>query len=63
VYDADGDKLQKIVTDHTASSAKTTTTSYINNFVYDADTLKYILTGEGRIRPLSPTQGVYSDAC
>ncbi|MGH2644800.1 MAG: DUF6443 domain-containing protein, partial [Chitinophagaceae bacterium] len=51
VYDAGGDKLQKIVTDNTVSPAKTTTTNYCDGFVYNTDTLLYILTGEGRLRP------------
>lgn len=62
VYDADGDKLQKIVTDNTVSPSKITTTNYCDGFVYNssspsgggqvgADTLLYILTGEGRLRP------------
>ncbi|TAM94746.1 MAG: hypothetical protein EPN39_16760 [Chitinophagaceae bacterium] len=51
VYDADGDKLQKIVTDNTVSPSKLTTTNYCDGFVYNSDTLLYILTGEGRLRP------------
>jgi RHS repeat-associated protein len=54
IYDAHGNKLQKIVTDNTASPARTTTTSYIGGFVYQNDTLQYIGDEEGKIRPLHP---------
>lgn len=52
IYDADGNKLQKIVTDNTVNPIKTATTSYINGFVYNDDTLEYFPTEEGRIRPI-----------
>ncbi|TAM96464.1 MAG: hypothetical protein EPN39_13610 [Chitinophagaceae bacterium] len=61
VYDATGDKLQKIVTDNTVSPARTTTTDYIDGFEYlssstsgegqaGADTLQFFPTEEGRVR-------------
>jgi RHS repeat-associated protein len=51
VYDADGNKLEKVVTDQTVTPNKITTTNYCDGFVYNSDTLLYMLTGEGRIRP------------
>jgi hypothetical protein len=45
-YDAAGAKLKKT----TVEGAKTTTTLYINNFVYQNDTLQFISTEEGRAR-------------
>jgi hypothetical protein len=48
VYDADGNKLQKIFTPE--GSSITTVTSYINGFVYKGDDLQYINFEEGRIR-------------
>jgi hypothetical protein len=50
VYDAAGDKLQKIVTDNTTSPAKITTTDYIDGFEYNNDTLQFFPTEEGRVR-------------
>ena len=54
VYDARGNKLQKITTDNTTSPVKTTTTTYVGGFVYLNDTLQYIGDEEGKIRPLHP---------
>ena len=51
VYDADGNKLQLIFTPD-GGNAKTTT--YINEFVYQGDSLSYINFEEGRIRLLTP---------
>lgn len=48
VYDADGNKLQKIFTPEGSSTP--TTTTYINGFVYSGDNLQYIDFEEGRIR-------------
>ena len=53
IYDADGNKLRKIYTPEGSSTS--TTTTYINEFVYrttgtNADTLQYINFEEGRIR-------------
>jgi RHS repeat-associated protein len=51
MYDASGNKLQKIVKDMAVSPNKTTTTNYVGVFNYVNDTLLYILQEEGRIRP------------
>ncbi len=51
VYDAEGTKWQKIVTDQTKTPAILTTTTYIDGFIYSNDTLQYLTTGEGRARP------------
>ena len=48
VYDADGNKLQKIFT--AQGSTTPVTTSYINDYVYVGDSLQYINFEEGRIR-------------
>jgi RHS repeat-associated protein len=45
-YDAGGNKLKKT----TVEGSNTTTTLYINNFVYQNDTLQFIGTEEGRVR-------------
>ena len=61
VYDASGMKLQKITTDNTLSPAKITTTTYIDNNVFQSttatnnntpinDTLQYFGMEEGRVR-------------
>ncbi|WP_436488155.1 DUF6443 domain-containing protein [Chitinophaga sp. ARDCPP14] len=49
-YDATGNKLRKIVIDNTLTPAKTTTTDYINGFVYQNDTLQFLSHEEGRVR-------------
>ncbi|MBV8256060.1 MAG: hypothetical protein JO154_25920 [Chitinophaga sp.] len=49
-YDAGGNKLRKVVTDNTGSSAKITTTDYIAGMVYQNDTLQFAGHEEGRIR-------------
>ncbi len=60
-YDATGTKLYKTTVDNTASPAKTTLTTYIGGFVYQAnspstggpvaaDTLQFIFQEEGKIR-------------
>ncbi|WP_438939972.1 DUF6443 domain-containing protein [Chitinophaga hostae] len=49
-YDATGNKQKKIVTDNTGSTAKVTTTDYINSFVYENDTLEFVGHEEGRAR-------------
>ena len=51
IYDADGNKLQRKFTPETGT-AKTTT--YINEFVYQDDSLSFINFEEGRIRVLTP---------
>ena len=48
VYDAGGNKLQKIFTPESGGTAKTTT--YINEFIYEGDNLQYINFEEGRLR-------------
>lgn len=50
IYDALGNKLQKIVTDKTVTPEKITTTNYTNGFLYENDVLKQISHEEGRIR-------------
>ena len=45
-YDATGNKLKKT----TVEGSKTTTTLYINNFVYQNDTLQFVGHEEGRTR-------------
>jgi RHS repeat-associated protein len=47
MYDAAGVKLQKIVT----QDASTASTDYVGSFVYNAGSLQYIMTSEGRIVP------------
>ena len=65
VYDAAGNKLQKIVTDNTTSPARTVVTNYVDGFVYQssspsgggevgADTLQFLSTEEGRVRYIAP---------
>ncbi|GAA4314378.1 hypothetical protein GCM10023143_25200 [Compostibacter hankyongensis] len=48
-YDAVGNKLRKTVT-QTMSPVKTTTTDYLEKFVYQQDTLQFLPTEEGRVR-------------
>lgn len=52
IYDAEGNKLQKIFTPSSGSAAITTT--YINQFVYQGNDVQYINNEEGRIRVLQP---------
>ncbi len=60
VYDAEGNKLQKIFTPQTGTAI---TTTYINEFVYQGDALQYINFEEGRIRVMTPvSQGNGYDA-
>ncbi|RAJ77304.1 RHS repeat-associated protein [Chitinophaga dinghuensis] len=49
-YDAAGNKLKKTVTDRTVSPEKTVVTDYISGFVYQNDSLQFMLHEEGRIR-------------
>lgn len=51
VYDANGNKLQKI---YTPESGTAVTTIYINEFVYRGNDLQYINFEEGRIRVIQP---------
>jgi RHS repeat-associated protein len=57
VYSSDGEKLQRTFTPETGTA---TTTTYINQFVYQAmgtgaDVLSYINFEEGRLRVVTPT--------
>jgi RHS repeat-associated protein len=49
-YNADGNKIRKITVDNTLTPAKTTTTLYIGNGVYENDVLQFIGHEEGRVR-------------
>jgi len=49
-YDANGNKLRKIVTDNTSGQQKITTTDYINGLVYQNNVLQFIGHEEGRVR-------------
>ncbi len=61
VYDADGTKLQKIFTPENGTA--TVTTTYINEFVYIQNDVKYINFEEGRLRVIQPvSQGNGYDA-
>ena len=51
VYDAAGNKLQKITVDNTVSPAKITTTLYLFG-TYENDVLQFLPMEEGRIRPV-----------
>lgn len=57
-YDASGIKLRKIVNDN---SAGTTTTMYVNGFVYVNDVLQFMLQEEGRIRVNTAGNGYVFD--
>src|SRR5699024_4903526 len=68
VYDATGNKLQKIVTDNTASPSRTVVTNYVDGFIYhhigssSQDTLQFFATENGRVRYIPPygtTAGSY----
>lgn len=67
VYDAEGNKLQKIFTPE-VSGGQAITTTYINEFVYKEDALQYINFEEGRLRVITPVSqatnygGVTTDA-
>ncbi|WP_188316091.1 DUF6443 domain-containing protein [Chitinophaga agrisoli] len=50
LYDAMGNKLQKVVTDNTGGQSKTIITDYIDGFVYQNDTLQFLSHEEGRVR-------------
>jgi len=54
-YDAAGNKLKKTVVDNTVTPSKTTSTDYINGFVYENDTLRFAGHEEGRIRVVYKT--------
>ena len=50
-YDALGNKLQKVTVDSTTGTPTTTTTLYLDGAEYVNDTLQFLSTEEGRIRP------------
>ncbi|RFS24663.1 hypothetical protein DVR12_05525 [Chitinophaga silvatica] len=50
VYDAEGNKIKKVVTDKTSNPVKTTTTNYSNGLVFENDSLKFFGHEEGRVR-------------
>jgi len=52
VYDAEGNKLQKVYTPVGGATSKTTT--YINQFVYEENNVAYINFEEGRVRVIQP---------
>jgi RHS repeat-associated protein len=49
-YDWGGNKLKKVTVDNSVSPSVTTTTTYLNGFVYQNDTLQFLGHEEGRIR-------------
>ena len=49
-YDAFGNKIRKVTVDNSVTPSLTTTTLYLNAFVYQNDTLQFISHEEGRIR-------------
>jgi RHS repeat-associated protein len=51
-YKGTGEKVTKIVIDTSFTPGKVTTTHYVNELVYEQDTLQYISHEEGRIRPV-----------
>lgn len=50
-YDATGIKLKKQTVDSTINPVKTITTLYLDEFIYENDTLQSVTTEEGRARP------------
>lgn len=56
-YDAAGNKLKKVTVDNTVTPAKTTTTDYINGFIYENDKLQFTSQEEGRIRAVYDAAG------
>ncbi len=50
LYNANGDKIRKIVTDNTVTPAKITTTDYYSGYVYQNDTLQFYGNEAGRTR-------------
>ena len=63
-YDANGIKLTKTVVDQTTSPSTTTTTTYIDNFVYQNDNLQFLTHEEGRVRfaTIYPAPGTSQNA-
>ncbi len=56
-YDAGGNKLKKVTVDNTVTPAKTTTTDYVNGFIYENDKLQFTSQEEGRIRAVYDAAG------
>ncbi len=56
-YDAAGNKLKKVTVDNTVTPVKTTTTDYINGFIYENDKLQFTSQEEGRIRAVYDAVG------
>ena len=50
IYDAAGNKLEKIVNE-TTSTPKTTNTCYLGGFIYENNELQFFSHEEGRVRP------------
>ncbi|ACU60652.1 DUF6443 domain-containing protein [Chitinophaga pinensis] len=50
LYDADGNKLRKLVVDSTSTPVKRIETDYMGDLVYTNDTLREVFYDEGRIR-------------
>lgn len=61
LYDATGKKLRKRVVDSTANPVKTTVTDYVSGFVYENDTLQYVVTENGKIRRKDSTNAMVYD--
>ena len=60
IYDATGNKLEKITTDNTVNPAKITSTVYLNGFVYENNTIQFFGHEEGRIRPTTTATEPYA---
>ncbi len=60
IYDATGNKLEKITTDNTVNPAKITSTVYLNGFVYENNTIQFFGHEEGRIRPTPTATETYA---
>jgi RHS repeat-associated protein len=57
LYDAAGNKLEKLTNEPAATSGSTKTTSYIAGFVYENNLLQFFGQEEGRIRLVPPVAG------
>lgn len=55
LYDADGNKVRKIVTDNTLIPSKTTITDYAGAFVYQDNSFQLLGFDEGRVRAVFKT--------
>lgn len=54
VYDAEGNKLEKILTDTRVTPNKITTWRYIDGFIYKDEQLQHLAHDEGRVRWTAP---------